>query len=290
MGNSSDGLPQRRNKAFRLFPTCKLVRGGAYSAIYDLDRKVLCRFDSSYFRLFEIASSEEGILLDGLEELDHDARCNALSAIQLMSEHEVGHFLDDASGSHTAAVSEQWDSPYGIINAIIDIDETDHDWAKLISELSGLRCHAIQIRCFSALLTLERLGTIMEIVKASSISNVEIIAKWGPEFEAADWPALFSSYSNLVMVQVHSAPTDYEIEAGSPGSLTHRMVRFRSAQISGPIHCGAIGEGSLSMPSASLYSELKAFNGCLNRKLSIRADGEICNCPSMKAGFGTELG
>jgi SPASM domain peptide maturase of grasp-with-spasm system len=34
------------------------------------------------------------------------------------------------------------------------------------------------------------------------------------------------------------------------------------------------------------YSEARLFNGCLNRKISIDATGQIRNCPSMSKSFG----
>ncbi|MFM5906315.1 MAG: hypothetical protein ACKOPO_01795 [Novosphingobium sp.] len=39
----------------------------------------------------------------------------------------------------------------------------------------------------------------------------------------------------------------------------------------------------------NLFAELRSYNGCLNRKISVRADGTICNCPSLKASYGTDL-
>jgi SPASM domain peptide maturase of grasp-with-spasm system len=42
----------------------------------------------------------------------------------------------------------------------------------------------------------------------------------------------------------------------------------------------------LSAPSAATFFENKLFNGCLNRKVGIDADGRIKNCPSMAASFG----
>ena len=40
------------------------------------------------------------------------------------------------------------------------------------------------------------------------------------------------------------------------------------------------------MKGVQYFSELTHRNGCLNQKLSIDADGYICNCPSMKEKYG----
>lgn len=73
-----------------------------------------------------------------------------------------------------------------------------------------------------------------------------------------------------------------------------RRFSFQEAEViamglTGPDHCGAIHLKSLLRPRPNLFAELHHFNGCLNRKVSLRADGSICNCPSMRASFGADV-
>ncbi|MEO7827854.1 MAG: grasp-with-spasm system SPASM domain peptide maturase [Allosphingosinicella sp.] len=275
--------------AFRLFPTCKFVRGGAYSAVYDLERRRLYRFESGFAGLFELAASRGGIPLAEVGELAPAAQRKALEAIAYMREHEIGHEVDSFALRHVADMPEDWAIPQPIANAIVDVDDRAHDWPALIAALSGLQCDMLQVRGFSNLLDLAALDEIMAATARSSIAHVEAIMAWTAAHEATDWPALFARHRNLVRVQLHGAPEEKEINAGSAEAMTVRVVRWRKAPVGGCDSCGHIVEGSLQVPSVALYSELRAFNGCLNRKVSIRADGEICNCPSMRAGFGKDL-
>lgn len=274
---------------FRLFPSCKFVRGGAYSAVYDLERRQLYRFESGFAGLFELAASRGGIPLAEVELLAPPARQKALEGIAYMRENELGHEVDAFSLAHVAELPEGWAAPQRIANAIVDVDARAHDWPALIAGLSELQCDMLQIRGFSTLLDLALLEEIMAAAARSSIASVEAIMAWSEALEATDWRALFDRHRNLVQIQLHGAPEDKEINTGSAEALTVRLVRWRKAPIRGPGACGDIVEGSLQAPSVGLYSELRSFNGCLNRKLSIRADGEICNCPSMRSGFGKDV-
>jgi SPASM domain peptide maturase of grasp-with-spasm system len=275
--------------AFRLFPTCKFVRGGAYSAVYDLERRRLYRFESGFAGLFELAASRGGIPLAELDALSPPARRKALEAIGYMRENEIGHEVDAFSLRHVAELPEGWAIPQPIANAIVDVDDRAHDWPALIAALGGLQCDSLQIRGFSTLLDLTALDEIMTATARSSIAHVEAIMAWTEALEPTDWRALFERHRNLVKVHLHGAPEDKEINAGSSEAMTVRSVRWSKAPVRGASACGHIFDGSLQAPSVALYSELRSFNGCLNRKLSIRSDGEICNCPSMRAGFGKDL-
>lgn len=287
--NAEPEVAGARDDVFRLYSTCKLVKGGAYSAIYDLDRRLLFRFDSAYYELFALIAGE-GIGAGELDDMVPEVRERCLEAIAFLEEREVGRYLDRVSSACLSPLNERWDSPYSLLNALVDVDDAEPDWSRLISELDSLQCRSLQIRCFSSLMSIHDLRSVLDRVQGTSMSRVEFLVRWTPDWDKVDWPDLFERFRNLIGVRVHSAPRDQAIGGDLSPLLVGRLVAFQVASIDGAHHCGAISEGSLNIPSAGLYSELKSFNGCLNRKLSIRADGEICNCPSMRTGFGKDLG
>lgn len=277
-------------ETFRLYATCKLVEGGAYSAIYDLDRHLLFRFDSAYFGLFSLAASERGLSLADFEALDPEARARAEDAIEFLKVREVGRYMDPVSSALLVSMSEAWDSPHSIINAIIDVDSTEPDWPGVLSALDDLNCRGLQVRGFSSLLGVDEVRAALERLNGTRISRVDFVVKWQPAWDGIDWAGLFQDYRNLQAVRLHSAPRSQEINGEFAPSLIGRVVVFETRPITGADHCGAISRGTFGIPSTGLYTELKSFNGCLNRKVSIRADGEICNCPSMRATFGKDVG
>jgi SPASM domain peptide maturase of grasp-with-spasm system len=274
-------------QVFRLYPTCKLVKGGAYSAIYDLDRRLLFRFDSAYLPLFELA--ETGIRVDELGQLDPLPRARSLEAIAFLRAKEVGRYLDPVSATYMTPLQDQWDSANTLLSAIVDVDETEPDWKMLIAELDKLQTRFVQVRCFSDLIDRRAAEHILRGLRGTRITRIELLLKWGPEWDDEDWKKLFDEFRNLQRVRLHSAPADNDLLGEVVSDLPLRLVRFEKRPVDSAHHCGTISEGSLSAPSAWLYSELRHFNGCLNRKVAIRADGQICNCPSMRTTFGSEL-
>ena len=276
----------QHRQVFRLYPTCKLVRGGAYSAIYDLDRRLLFRFDSAYLPLFELA--ESGIPVEELEQLDPLPQRRSLEAIAFLQEKEVGRYLDSVSAACLTPLLEHWDSANTILSAIVDVDQTAPDWKNLIVEFDRLQTRFLQIRCFSDLIDRSAVDDILRFARGTRITRIELLLKWAPEWEEQNWKGLFDEFRNLQRVRLHSAPMDRDLSGASVSELPLRLVRFEEKPAGSAEHCGAISEGSLSAPSTWLYSELRNFNGCLNRKVAIRADGQICNCPSMRATYGSD--
>jgi len=66
-----------------------------------------------------------------------------------------------------------------------------------------------------------------------------------------------------------------------------KEVLFTRQVIDSEKHCGVITPSYLNAPTVSNYVESRRFNGCLNRKISIDARGEIRSCPSMHRSFGS---
>ena len=52
------------------------------------------------------------------------------------------------------------------------------------------------------------------------------------------------------------------------------------------LDCGSITKKELLRPSTSTFNELRHFNGCLNRKISVDENGQVRNCPGMGRAFG----
>lgn len=273
----------------RLFPTCKLVKGAAYSAVYDMDRRRLLRFSTAYYPLFEQAAGQAGLAMSEVESLDPLPRARALEAIDEMRRNEVLYPIDRRVADAFQPLPEHWASPSEIINCIVDVDAFEHDWEPIIEALSAMRCRGLQLRAFSSVMTFERTIALLELLNGSCISNVQILVRWEPAWAEVDWVALMERFRGLLLARIYAAPADEEINGETHPRLMDKRVIFETREVNGPGCCGDIAPATLCAPSSALLGELKLFNGCLNRKVSIRADGEICNCPSMRAGFGKDL-
>jgi len=273
---------------FRLYSSCRFVRGGAFSAIYDLTRRLLFRFPASFNAVFERCENE-GLDLQGLGQISDLARDEVVSALDFLRERELGRFYDAVSAATLAPLRERWDAPYGLLSAIVDVDYKIPDWSAVLGALDRQSCRALQVRCFSDRMKPEQVELALRHLRDSGILRVEFLVNWSEPWNGDAWLGLFEAYRNLHVIRIFAAPED-KVQPMVQPALRGRVARFETRLLTGPDDCGSIMPQSLAMPSTGLFSELKQFNGCLNRKLSIRSNGQICNCPAMARSFGDDLG
>lgn len=164
---------QRRPEGtFKLFATCVAVRGARNSAIYDLNRLRLIAFPTPYLDLLEELQqlSVEQVLHARAASGDAD---QASAFIDYLLEAEVASFVKDTDAF--PALVKEWDCPSIIENAIIDIDDTIHDFRACIAELDGLGCEFLQIRAYSTAFALDHIRTIVVAATSTSIRSVEFM-------------------------------------------------------------------------------------------------------------------
>lgn len=273
----------------KLFPSCRLVTGASFSAVYDLERRKLFRFSNSWLPLIEWVSEKDGLALEELDSLDSQGREKCKVALSYLADNELAYRADLLSAGELAELPLNWHSPYRILNALIDVKDVEHNWIEVLEQLQKLGCRSLQIRAFSGSFDIDRAAYVLQSLSGSGITHIYLVVQWSQQWAYLDWRDFFERFKNLVDVKVHSAPAAAEVSGKELSRLQARRITFTTETLSDQNCCGHIEQASLSLPNANLFSELQTFNGCLNRKVSIRADGEICNCPSMRTTYGKDL-
>jgi SPASM domain peptide maturase of grasp-with-spasm system len=258
------------------------------SVICDLTRNELVFFPSAYFELLECLAAEPvSSLLDSLQEEEEKEAVTGL--VQFLIEAELAQFVADPS--LFPPIEESWDLPAVIQNALIDVDSVYHDFEAIFSQLDALGCQYVQLRCFSSLLGPEDLRRVLAAARHTSIKSVEVLLKYDAALPDEVYCRLVEDEPLICSLTVHSAPeeklltVDYGCDEVAGRYIT-KIVPFVTQVVDGPLHCGLITVKHLNAPSVSNFFETKIFNGCLNRKLSVDALGEIKNCPSLPQSFG----
>lgn len=277
--------------SLRLFPNCRLVRGASHSAVYDLERRKLFRFSNHWLPLIESAAEPDGLRLAHLDSLDQSSRDKCDPVLDFLNRNELVYRADQLpAGGALSDPPMAWHAPHRILNAVVDVDQVDHDWPTLLRELEALGARSLQIRAFSSRFDLSAARDILETIQASQLSHIYLLLRWSPEHQQTPWRDLFDRFGNLVAIELHSSPTSELLSGARVSSLPARTVAFRTDSPTSASGCGRIDKKSLSLPNVRMFAELQSFNGCLNRKVAVRADGQICNCPSLKTTYGSDLG
>lgn len=279
---------QHSNLFLQLFADCIPVRGAIRSAFYDLTRHEIILFPTDYYFLLEaILGKRVGDLLEKIQSDPNKEQI--IRFLDFLDEKELIMLVDDPS--EFPPIDNSWDFPGLVQNAIIDVSTVLHDFSKIFNELSSLGCQYVQIRSFSNLLTLDVCHALLEHAHHKSIVGIELILKYENEVSDDTYITFVKQHSMVSALTVHSAPQSKNalvdtlapvIYEGAPS----RQIRFTTQRIGSELHCGIITRRHLTFPAVGTFFEARSFNGCLNRKISIDAAGNIRNCPSMKDSYG----
>jgi SPASM domain peptide maturase of grasp-with-spasm system len=279
---------QHSNLFLQLFADCIPVRGAARSAFYDLTRHEIILFPTGYYFLLEDMLGKR--IGDLLERAHSDPnRERIIGFLDFLDENELIMLVDDTA--EFPAIANSWDFPGLVQNAVIDVSVVLHDFPRIFSELSVLGCQYVQIRCFSNLLTLSSCHALLENAQHKSIVGIELILKYDNAVLDETYVIFVKQHPMVTALAVHSAPQSKYVLVDSTAPVNHdaaplRKIHFTSQVIDSEIHCGIITQKQLTPPSVETFFEAKSFNGCLNRKISVDAGGNIRNCPSMKDSYG----
>ncbi len=275
------------NLFIQICADCIPVKGASKSAIYDLTRGELFTFPTTYYGLLqELRYARVEDVLVNIR--DHEEGEQIAQFLNFLDENDF--LLIVADPSEFPPLEEKWDFPGLIQNAIIDVATQLHDFSRLLADLSSLGCQHLQVRAFTDLLTLEQCSLLLAKVRNTSIVGVELLLRYDGSTDE-QYGELVRCHPVITAFTVHSALQSRLLEVdhihpSMQASYPLREVRFVRQEIVSANHCGQITPEYLTLPSVSSFFEAKTFNGCLNRKICVDAQGEIRNCPSMSESFG----
>ncbi len=206
-----------------------------------------------------------------------------------MLNNEYVAFVDDLAPF--LEIPAAWDAPCSIQNAIIDVNTQRHDYRKIISELDVLGCEHLQVRSYSPLFAVSDLIELARLCRSTSIQTLQAVIPHDPMNSDDDYVSVVTSNRILVGLIVHSANQNRRIRVdygaqGSSAELVAVEIEMTTKKVESDLDCGSITKRELLRPSASTFNELRYFNGCLNRKISVDENGQVRNCPAMGRSFG----
>jgi len=277
-----------KDQYINLYADCFAVRGASKSAIYDLTRQEIVRFPSAYLDILEEAQKHTvgGVLAQAEDE---QTRQSMVEFFELLMQKEFVNL--STSPTVWPRIREIWDSPSHIQNAIIDIKDKAHDFESLFKQLDSLGCEIIQIRCFTNLHSLDEMQRIVSLASHTSVQGVELLLKYDPRYSDEAYVRFMESVPLVSSLTIYSSPVDREMVTTfgggneSEASIVKKLFLVKD-RITSEHHCGVIHAGNVNPPTAALFFENRLYNGCLNRKISIDAEGLIKNCPSMRVSYG----
>jgi SPASM domain peptide maturase of grasp-with-spasm system len=283
-----DTLEQHFDAYLHVHADCIPVKGASRSAFYDLTRQELVFFPTDYYQVLEYLGSDKlGPLLEALTCAEEKQLVTDF--IHFLDHHELITFLKDPA--LFPPLAEHWDLPAIIQNAIVDVDSLYHDFGLIFRDLDQLGCQQVQIRSFSNLLQTEDLYRLLAAAQHTSLQGVELLLRYDPAILDAAYIRLVEEQPLISNLTIHGAPqartliVDYGVDEEA-GRYIRKQIHLVTQVIDSQLHCGVLSPQHLNAPAVSNFFETKSHNGCLNRKVSVDANGEIRNCPSLPQSYG----
>jgi SPASM domain peptide maturase of grasp-with-spasm system len=171
---------------------------------------------------------------------------------------------------------------FGLVqNAIIDIAIWNGAvYLACISELEQVGCQYIQFRFFTAT-SWEVIQEIAAFVKDTELRSVDFLLPWSQAFANINLESFLISNQHIGHILFYNAPEN-DTQSFLNGLST---VQYSTQAAFDQRSCGVI-HPKLFVKNQAHFSESQYHNTCLHRKISIDADGNIKNCPSMSESFG----
>ena len=268
-----------KSKIFTLFDCCKMVEGEKRAIICDLQR-------SSYFNINnDIATVIKSSL--GLSKVEilkkyGDDKKKIEELIDVLIVNEIGFFTTSSELFIKSKIV--WHHYSLITNAILALSNILEDRMKeVVIELEILGCQHIQLIGYESF-DLTILFSILNTLKGKDIKSVELILKWDKNICQQFIYTITKMFPRICKLLLHSHDENGEIRIKRSASPDIIIVKSKEQSFSRKL-CGniSIDHFCTSIPQ---FHESHYYNSCLNRKISIDAEGNIKNCPSMTESFG----
>jgi SPASM domain peptide maturase of grasp-with-spasm system len=198
-------------------------------------------------------------------------------------ENEYGFLADKEIRHNFPEIKIDWKNPARITNCIIDIkdfEQTKTYYERIITQLSDLQCEAVQIRSYIAL-TLEQLQYLANQVSQTSIEYLEIYVKDNDDLALNKLIRLLQEHTKISNFIVHSSTKNDEYDVIKKLA----SIYYTTQELTDETCCGLI-EKQYFNAVKNHYMEAQFYNSCLNRKISVDANGNLKNCPSMQTSYG----
>jgi SPASM domain peptide maturase of grasp-with-spasm system len=266
---------------FKLFACCIIVKGAKRSCINDLQRGVIDTIPNILYELLEKCMNWS--LSEVLQEYGEENTDTIEGYFNWLIKKEYGFWCKSKEEAmRFGKLSNEWDMPFTLTNAIIDIGVNDDIiYPELFEQISSIGIPHIQLRSYSER-SLEFYSSILNVCEGSRIKDIAIITPIIEDAFCRDKLELFCrKYLRVNSLIFHNAPFDKQLNLLE--GLT--QVDYVKEHIINNKCCGSISSKYFRV-TQELFNESQKYNTCLNRKISVDVNGEIKNCPSMAKSFG----
>lgn len=265
---------KKNKKYFYLFATCIPVAGARRSIIIDTQRNKIFFIPNALYQIIRLLKTMETDLVK--QHVDHQDTLE--SYLDFLVENELGIYTD--SLKKFPPLQSTYRFPGEITNVIIEVsNDYRFPMDDIVSQLSDLGCESMELR-FLNWVPKEYLFQLLNSTKGSTLRSIIVNIPHNEELDEEAIRLICKNYPRICNIHLYRC-----IPLRPAIKVDKCSVTFTQQE---SINCKMCGNISVKYfhPNFQMYSESLVFNSCLNKKISICADGEIKNCPSQSTSYG----
>ncbi|SDQ09828.1 SPASM domain peptide maturase, grasp-with-spasm system [Chryseobacterium soldanellicola] len=263
----------------KLFDSTKITKGAKRSIIFDTNTGFLQLIPNAFFDLLSNDQQNYSVLK---KQLDDDSLETLEEYLNFILDNNLGILVCSKKELLSfQSISVFKETPSNVDYLILDVNNSDIFDDKLVHQICGLKIKYLQIRFSEGLEVNEITEIITKIQKFndSNINEISIIVKYGYQLFSFIKENHYGVSDKFLHFILHSSnEEDFQ-------TLDHTYLTLIKNEIKIPLSCGLIDLKNVNL-SRNFYLESQHHNSCLHKKISIDANGNIKNCPSMPQSFG----
>lgn len=260
-----------------LYSCCLITKGHYRSVIYDIQRNTFDFIPNSLYNILDL-SRKYNIRQLKCKFCQNDEDIDIFfEYIEFLLEKEYIFFLTKEQMKNFPKLNLKWDYPAFIIDSIIELG--NYNVVKPIQELTELGCKHLEIRDFNKT-PIETYYLIANEIKNTRISSIHFNISFQEAITESSLTQFCLDYFHVQELIVFNAPCTKIVPLSIPTYFLYTEEKVHNNS-----HCGRILPKSFRI-NLKTFTESQKHNTCLNRKISIDAEGNIKNCPSMTKSYG----
>lgn len=263
-----------------IFSNCIITKGYSRSLICDLQNEVSFYVPNG---LYEIANLLKTQSISEIKSIYDEESIQLIDEyVAFLLNNELAFLCMKEEFDLFPQLSMDWDYPAIITNGIIDVrKESCFVFSDIFNQLDHLGCKDVQLRIYDAFSILE-LEAVLSAAETTVIKSIEVFVLQNKGINDQQYIELVNKFPRVTAFYIHGSGEDKTIVSRAAPKL---VIANMKDPINFMMHCGLVSESYFTI-TTELFTESHHYNSCLNRKISIDADGHIKNCPSMKNSFG----
>jgi len=194
-------------------------------------------------------------------------------------ENDFGFFCNEDEFDRFPEIETKYVSPNVISNSVIELNQNGiyNRLNSILSQLENLGCNYLSIIFYDKIQSTD-IDKVIELVDCYHMKSLELTIPYEESLENYILNSIGSKMNSLTRINLTSSPTDNFREADN---IVLFDIFYTEEIINSFKNCGKVNKKHF-YTNLEKTLEAKCFNSCLNKKISINIEGNICNCPGFK--------